>query len=82
MRFNRRTHKVVIETLTKEEARVFVDFLSDEVKRHKKCIEEADFMWCMRPVISEIYESATIRHEGSISNILKKIEEVKELFGL
>jgi len=81
MKFDK-VHKVIIETLTKEEARAFIDFLSDEVKRHKKCIREADFMWCMRPVISEIYESAATRHEGSICNILKKMEEVKEKFGL
>ena len=81
MKFTK-NHKVIIETLTREQAHAFCDFLGDEVKRHKKCIEEADFMWGMRPVISKIYESAATRHEGSICNILKKMEEVKEEFGL
>ena len=75
-------HKVICSTLTKEEARAFIDFLGDEVKRHKKCIEEADFMWCMRPVISEIYESALVRHEEDIVNTTKKMERVKGMFGL
>ena len=75
-------HKVVVSTLTREEAPQFIYFLQDEVKRHKKAKEEADFMWCMRPIISKIYESAAIRHKEDIEAIDLEIKKVKEMFGL
>ena len=40
MRFDPKTHKVDPETLTQEEAKVFVCFLQSEVMRHEIDIEE------------------------------------------
>ena len=81
MRFNEE-HKVIINTLTKEEAQEFIYFLQDEIKRHTKCIEEAGFKWHMRPIIGKIYESAGTRHLEDIKCSVAEMERVKEMFGL
>ena len=81
MKFDK-VHKVIIGTLTKEQAPYVIYFLEDEIVRHKKAIEEADFMWSMRQIIGEIYDSAHIRHQEEIDKAVHKIERVKEMFGL
>ena len=36
------THKVIIETMTKEEASAFVKFLGSEIRRHQIDIKDAE----------------------------------------
>lgn len=40
MIFDEKTHKVRPESLTKEQAEVFIFFLESEIKRHQEDIEE------------------------------------------
>ena len=81
MRFDKK-HKFIVSSLTKEQAPHTVFFLEDEIVRHKKAIEEADFMWCMKSIVSELYDSAHIRHQEEIDKAVLKIERVKEMIGL
>jgi len=76
------THKVRVESLTREEALQFTYWLQDELTRHETCILEAQNQKAMRPVIWLILESAEIRHRGDISEIREKIGQVMERFGL
>lgn len=41
MEFNPNTHKVIIDTLNKEEAKVFCKFLESEIIRHWQDIKQA-----------------------------------------
>ncbi len=81
MKFDKE-HKVIIETLTKEQAPHVVSFFEDEIVRHKKAIEVADFMWSMSQIIGEIYDSAHIRHQEEIDKAVLTIERVEEMFEL
>ena len=38
------THKVKIETMTKEEASAFIKFLASEIRRHEQDIREAKLL--------------------------------------
>ena len=38
------THKVIIDTMTREEASAFVKFLRSEIKRHHQDIEDAEIL--------------------------------------
>jgi len=75
-------HKVIISSLTEEQAPMVALFLQDEIVRHEKCEKEAKFLACMLPTISEIYESAIIRHEADIVGTNRTLAKVRKRFNL
>ena len=81
MRFDRH-HKVIISSLTPDEAPEVILFLQDEITRHEKCIEMADFMRSMCPIIGEIYASTIDRHSEDIEGSNIKIGKIKKRFNL
>lgn len=74
-------HKVILETLTKEESRDFWDWLWEELWRHQDCIASAERGKALRPRIVPIYESAITRHKENTRNICRLIKTVKEMLG-
>ncbi len=72
-------NKVIVNTLTKEEASDFLDFLVEESYRHHACIAEAIGMKSLRPRIADVYRNAIIRHKQDTESIKKTTKMVMEL---
>ena len=73
-------HKVILDTLNKDEARDFLDFLWDELWRHQDCIVSAERGKALRPRIAPVYASAITRHKENVKDITRLIKRVKEQF--
>lgn len=80
MKFNKRTHKVEIDTLSKEQAQDFRDWLWDELWRHQDCVASAERGKTIRPSIAPVYASAITRHKEDIQGIGRLIAQLKEQF--
>ena len=75
-------HKVIPETLTRDEAREFIYWLLDEIMRHGDCIAQAESQKAARPAIYLILESACIRHREDIKGIEEVIRKVRGMYRL
>lgn len=86
MEFNEQTHKVDIDTLSKDEALAFVMFLNDERTRHYDTIVDCEYITKHPDLYSAatvlFYDSAVKRHFMDIDEITGLIAVVKEKFGL
>jgi len=89
MKFDPKTHKVIIETLNKTEAKAYVTFLAgEEVRHHMNIYECADCIEKHRRggdtefdrASIQFWQSAVSRHLDDISDIKALIEKVRELF--
>ena len=88
MKFNKH-HKVIIDTLNKEEGedRAYIDFLLGERERHEAEIWEARLLKSLHQPLTgykkakrRLYNSAIRRHKEDIEDIDKLIAQVKEKF--
>ena len=81
MKFDKKTHKVDIKTLNKDEALAYIWFLEYERKRHNGNIKDlrngALFLNRNR---QSFLCSAILRHQGDIKDIDKIISKVKAEF--
>ena len=75
-------HKVIIETLKRNEAPEVVRWFREEIQRHRACETMAENQKILRPLIHLILESACIRHREDIKAIKERIKRVKERFEL
>ena len=75
-------HKVLPESLTREEAEEFDFWLSDEYWRHDRCVMEACDQVTKRPLIALILQGAIKRHQEELDGIERTRKILKELFGL
>ncbi len=83
MKFDEKTHKVKVDTLTKSEAAAFITFLETETLRHEDAAADAAReMKKFDPPISLFWESAVTRHLDDVTETLQLIDNVKERFGL
>lgn len=84
MKFDK-NHKVIIDTLNKDEAKHYIDFLVREKHRHgdevDTCTENV-FTLQRLIIISEFWQSAIRRHKEDIMDIDCLIKTVKEKFEL
>ena len=75
-------HKVVPESLTREEAQEFDYWLQDEYGRHGRCIEDAYGQMTKRPLVKLILVGAIKRHLEELDGIIKTRKILEELFEL
>ena len=76
-------HKVKPESLNREEAEAFIDFLQTEIIRHKDAIEWAEIEVAFtKPPLRTFWEAAIIRHQIDLEEICRLIHQVKERFEL
>ena len=93
MDFDNCTHKVIIDSLSPDEAKAYIEFLLAERVRHCKNIDEIEYeVVCINAVIplnvnrahwqalKEFWESAIKRHEEDIADIDKLVEMAKDKF--
>lgn len=84
MKFNKRTHKVIIDTLNKEESQDFITFLEIERDRHMIDIRGAG-LWLEKcksnKTLVQLFESEMLRHCEDIDSIDRLIKKVKGTFG-
>ena len=84
MKFNPKTHKVIKETMDKEEAQAYIDFLCEEWERHVN--ESYRLVGLIHTLIEDgttpFRQSALNRHLQDIEDIDKLIPKVKAKFGI
>lgn len=84
MKFNDEK-KVIIESMSKEEAKAFLEFLTDERERHVFAMDEAKH-WATNPSsnvsLREFYQTAEMRHQEDVEDIDRIVSKVKEMYGL
>ena len=83
MQFNE-DNKVIIDTMNEKEARVFLDFLSEERQRHYSAFEHGSNRCFIESgnTMAKFYDSASSRHLQDIHEIDTLSKKVKEKFGL
>ena len=81
MKFDK-NHKVILKSLTKEEAIVFKDkFLNgEETMRHRRAMWDAERGIRETQIIAEVYKNAIVRHDEDLDSIEETIRQLKELF--
>lgn len=87
MKFDGKTHKVEISSLTADEAKVFVNFLEGEKIRHEENIwsAERDITYYSQrgnETMIEFDKSAILRHQEDIEQIDILLETTKHWFEL
>lgn len=81
-------HKVKIDTLNKDEAKVYIEFLEEEIERHTDELgrlfdEIEDISGCRGSDVKAwrlFYKSAEERHQKDIDQAKELIETVKQMF--
>lgn len=81
MKFDK-DNKVIIDSLTKEQAVDFLKFLDLEEQRHWYEKAYAEQMMNVMPHISNVWRSASIRHSQDIEDIGRTRYKVREMIGL
>ena len=84
MKFDKRTHKAIIETLEGDEVEAYIDFLKAELWRHKVAIDEAEsYHFSIATTYlrarNRLWASAIERHEEDIRQIDENIKQAKML---
>jgi len=87
MKFDTKTHKVIIESLDGEEIDAYIDFLTGEIARHEGAIEDAyDCIvlcerdgYVRRKALIKLYESAIVRHQKDIKSSEECIKRARGL---
>ena len=81
MRFDKKTHKVDIKTLNKEEAEDFIWFLEKERWRHLAHIDEIkDILPYLNATLKRLHQSAILRHQEDIKDIDRILKQVGARF--
>jgi len=79
-----KNHKVIVDSLSKEEAEVFIEFLVDEFRRHQD--EACRLVGVCSIFIKDnsfpFWYSALQRHIKDLKDIIKLIPKVKAKFGI
>jgi len=74
--------KVIFSSLTKSEAKAYINFLRKEIDRHSVALDEADLNILLSPAEAPFWGSAVLRHEDDIKDIETLIASTKHWFSL
>lgn len=73
--------KVIIDTLSREEALDYIEFLEIEIERHRDAVNGAcRYRYYSNKVVRKLWDSAIDRHEQDIEKAQKRIDTVRIKF--